>query len=316
MNRFALAVVVIAILIAVSSSFAQIAARWAIAGCNNVGTIYGAQDNNGATISLDNLMFQSQEAKCVALGFPQSMELLRDGSGIVDNQNTPWKTLGTRIYFMGNPAKAFNYKLSGVVLTLTNDNKDEALYMEPSAVKKTKEVAANAARSGTVTDKRDGKIYKTVRIGNQNWMAQNLNYQTGQSWCIDKNISNCEKYGRLYDWNTAKTACLNGWHLPSREEWGALAVAAGGTGTYGDGGTAGKALKSTYGWVDNGNGTDDFGFSALPNGVKDHLSSDWWTATENGSDRAYYRSMYYSVDIVGENYFGKGVGHSVRCVQN
>jgi len=334
MNRFTLTVVTIAILITVSSSFAQLAARWAIVGCNNVGTIYGAQDNNGATISLDNFMFQSQEAKCVALGFPQSMELLRDGSGIVDNKSTPWKTQGNRIYFMGNPAMAFNYKLFGTELTLTNDNKNEALYVEPSAVKRTKEAkeakeaaarktkenqkaAAIAARSGTVTDKRDGKTYKTVRIGNQTWMAENLNYQTDNSRCYYNNNSNCEKYGRLYDWDTAKTACPNGWRLPSDKEWDNLVTAVGGKSV------AGKALKSATGWNNNGNGTDAVGFSALPGGF--HKSDGsfvyvgnagiWWTATYFGRS-AYYRNVNSDDGAVYEAYALKGNGHSVRCVMD
>ena len=113
--------------------------------------------------------------------------------------------------------------------------------------------------------------------------------------------------------------------LPSRDEWGALAKAAGGTGDYGTDGTAGKALKADHGWYNNGNGTDDFGFSALPGGhrysVGDFYYAGnyglWWTATEDGDYGAYYRNMKYDGDYVNEgyNYGNKGYGFSVRCVQ-
>ena len=181
-----------------------------------------------------------------------------------------------------------------------------------------------AQSKGTLTDSRDGQKYKTVKIGGKTWMAQNLNYQTGNSWCYGGDNSNCNKYGRLYDWNTAKIACLKGWHLPSREEWGALAVAAGGTGSYGNGGTAGRALGSASGWDDDGNGTDSYGFSALPGGCRDSdgffysagYNGFWWTATERSGDGAYYRVMGCYDNNVGEGNDDKSYGFSARCVQD
>jgi len=71
-------------------------------------------------------------------------------------------------------------------------------------------------------DERDGKRYKTIKIGNQEWMAENLNYSTGNSWCYDNSSGNCNKYGRLYDWETAKNVCPSGWHLPSKSEFESL----------------------------------------------------------------------------------------------
>ncbi|MDR2693285.1 MAG: hypothetical protein LBB74_03610 [Chitinispirillales bacterium] len=170
--------------------------------------------------------------------------------------------------------------------------------------------------SGAFTDKRDGKTYRAVVIGGKTWMAENLNYETGKSWCYDNKESNCNKYGRLYDWKTAMKTCPSGWHLPSNQEWDGLVGAAGGKTT------AGKKLKSTSGWSGNGNGTDEYGFSALPGGDRYTGGSFinaggrgyWWTATKGGASYAYYRDMYYDYDYVIEFTYYKEYGFAVRCV--
>jgi uncharacterized protein (TIGR02145 family) len=175
---------------------------------------------------------------------------------------------------------------------------------------------AESGGSGTFTDKRDGKTYRTVAIGGKAWMGENLNYETGNSWCYENDNSNCNKYGRLYTWNAAKTACPSGWHLPSSAEWDALVTAVGGNSG------AGKKLKSTNGWNSNGNGTDTYGFSALPGGYRNSDGSFgnvgdygyWWTATEDFADNAYYRRMNYYGGYVYSGNFSKGYGRSVRCV--
>ncbi|MDR2592691.1 MAG: fibrobacter succinogenes major paralogous domain-containing protein, partial [Chitinispirillales bacterium] len=182
---------------------------------------------------------------------------------------------------------------------------------------------------GTFTDNRDGQTYKTVKIGTQTWMAQNINYQTkGGSWCYNNKADNCKKYGRLYDWMTAKTVCPKGWKLPSREDWDSLGQAVGGKRKPNDVGNidwygAGKKLKSKSGWKKNGNGTNDYGFSALPGGLRNYYNGSfsnagyygyWWTATEYDSGNAYDRNMYDHDDNVYEYDNDKDYGFSVRCV--
>jgi uncharacterized protein (TIGR02145 family) len=171
--------------------------------------------------------------------------------------------------------------------------------------------------AGTFTDKRDGKTYKTVKIGKQTWMAENLNYQTKNgSLCYDNKESNCKKYGRLYETGyTLKNVCPAGWHLPSSQEWKDLVLTAGGFDV------AGKKLKSKSGWDGDGNGTDEFGFSAMPGGLnlEDFMGvgtkGSWWTAS---AGNVYW---YFSDgDAAYENYFEEDGGTtsflSVRCVQN
>jgi uncharacterized protein (TIGR02145 family) len=112
------------------------------------------------------------------------------------------------------------------------------------------------------------------------------------------------------------TACPSGWHLPSGADWDALVDAAGGSSI------AGSKLKSKSGWYSDGNGTDAYGFSALPGGYHysggnfDNAGSRgyWWTATEYNADNAYLRYMTYYVDNVYSDNSNKSYAWSVRCV--
>jgi uncharacterized protein (TIGR02145 family) len=183
--------------------------------------------------------------------------------------------------------------------------------------------------SGTFTDSRDGKVYKSVKIGTQTWMAQNLDYNASGSKCQENSDANCTKYGRLYDWATAKTACPTGWHIPSDAEWGALMqfVNPKCSPTYDDCADAGKLLKATSGWNDyrgqSGNGTDDYGFSALPGGCISGVHFDdvgnfghWWSATEYNADKAYSWLVSYSYEDLRRNRLDKSSLRSVRCLQD
>lgn len=216
----------------------------------------------------------------------------------------------------------------------------------------------------TMTDNRDNKVYKTIKIGSQTWMAENLNFDPGQggsgetkydwSWCFKDVAANCAVAGRLYTWAAAidsvklatdvdnpqdcgfqKTCtlpakvqgiCPNGWHLPTKTEWQALFTAVGGQDN------AGKVLKSQTGWYRNGNGTDAYGFSALPAGQGDHGNFNYdaghdaifWSATEYDSGNAafdigsaYYVRLYHDEDRAGGPAIcGKYYGFSVRCIKD
>jgi uncharacterized protein (TIGR02145 family) len=177
--------------------------------------------------------------------------------------------------------------------------------------------------AGMFTDGRDGKKYRMTVIGGSVWLAQNLNYQpqSGQSWCYGNDISNCDKYGRLYIWETAKNACPAGWRLPSPQDWEDLVTASGG------GFEASYKLRAQSGWADEFDGEemgDDGGFAAKPGGCRVHSGGEfngigyfgyWWSATEDGG--AYERFINCCGDDgVGEVVPNDGSGNSVRCVRN
>jgi uncharacterized protein (TIGR02145 family) len=186
-----------------------------------------------------------------------------------------------------------------------------------------KKAAEKKARQGSVNI--DGEEYPTVKINNAVWMAKNLNLNKKGGKCYDNKQENCDKYGKLYNKETAMEICPKGWHLPSKEEWDALIYYAGGEKI------AGSELKATNGWDDddddNGNGTDDYGFAALPGGsshseyiggggsLRDkYIGSEgcWWS-----SGHHYGEGVYYTMSNGNRiNSFYSAKGCSVRCVQD
>jgi len=175
----------------------------------------------------------------------------------------------------------------------------------------------NAAE--TIRDERDGSTYRAVKMPNGTvWTAQNLNYDVDGSWAYCDDEANAAIYGRLYTWEAAKTVCPAGWRLPERWEWAAMINSAGGKDI------AGKKLKAKIGWNDGNNGTDIYGFSALPGGYRDRDGNFygigdfgyWWTATKYG-DR--------TSNICGDKDFDRDIpcsfnfessGYSVRCIKD
>lgn len=204
--------------------------------------------------------------------------------------------------------------------------------------------SSRSVEMGSITDSRDGQTYKTVKIGSQTWMAENLNYKTANSYCYNNKDTNCTKYGRLYIWTAAidsvklykdksiecgvgKTCslpdtvygvCPLGWHLPTQAEWITLFTAVGGQSS------AGYFLKSQTGWYYHGNGMDYFGFSALPAGhgylnVEFDLIGEYaifWSATQMNDDWAYIMGLShdsYGADLAHDV---KIKGLSVRCLKD
>ena len=220
---------------------------------------------------------------------------------------------------------------------------------------------------GLMTDERDGQVYKTVTIGNQTWMAQNLNYAYTQpindldsgSWCYNNDPENCTKYGRLYTWAAAMDSiayfkeendnclkscthdcekcgqgvnwqigfyfrkfegfnltgvCPENWHIPSVNEWKALLDLVNTI-----------DLKSTSGWIDDGNGTDKFGFSVFPAEIIGEIACFWTPVqityrldefqTISDFENAFAFCFLNDNNSAMYEDFDKNTAKSIRCVK-
>jgi uncharacterized protein (TIGR02145 family) len=179
--------------------------------------------------------------------------------------------------------------------------------------------------NNTFKDSRDGTVYKTVTIGKQVWMAENLNYETDSGcWVYDNDPSFASTNGRLYNWETAQKVCPSGWHLPSDDEWKELEDFISGEG---HSGTEGTALKATSGWYNNGNGTDDYGFKAIASGNRMYNGDNYdfysmgqivlfWTSTGGDSNLALNWTLVYHFEHLERGINDKSAGFSVRCVRD
>jgi uncharacterized protein (TIGR02145 family) len=178
------------------------------------------------------------------------------------------------------------------------------------------------ACSESFTDLRDGQSYDVVKIGNLTWMAENLNFATEASVCPDGDSRNCKRLGRLYTWSEAKTVCPEGWRLPTNADFESLLAQSNAGAVLND---VGAKLKSRDGWFKKGNGSDEFGFNALPAGYGTGRKFDgiggyayFWSATEdleNPESNAYYLFLSFNSDAASLNAFSKEDYRSVRCVQ-
>jgi uncharacterized protein (TIGR02145 family) len=197
-------------------------------------------------------------------------------------------------------------------------------------------------------DTRDGQTYSSVKIGSQTWMAENLNYNADGSKCYSNQDSYCNTYGRLYDWATAmdfsvscnstncasqvnvkhRGICPSGWHIPNASDWDILMnyVQTDNGSTYNPDGSAsiaGKYLKATSGWDNDGNGQDTYGFAALPSGYG-HSSGTvtagsqgyWWSTSEYGNTNAYRRYILSVMDSMSWLNYVKSYLYSVRCIKD
>lgn len=169
---------------------------------------------------------------------------------------------------------------------------------------------------GSEADLRDREIYKTVKIGNIEWLTRNLNYDTGNSLTSDLPTTDG---GRLYSWNDAVTACLDGWRMPTVEEWRVIINEVGGDSI------AARYLKSQSEEWDNLQGNDSLGFSALPAGFIPTFSNkkvrstnklgSWWAFSMLNEKEAYQVRMTDVDDRVEIIPTKIEAGLSVRCIR-
>ena len=241
-----------------------------------------------------------------------------------------------------NEQKLFNEQYNEMVANITvllenwmlqdtaYQNNLKRQHKEMKLQQETKDNQVNISNSDALVskpfiDERDGKMYQTVKIGQQIWMAENLAYKTDIGcWAYDNNESNGTTYGYLYTWETAKKGCPIGWHLPTDAQWTTLTDELNGLRK------AGTEMKSTNGWTDPKSKdiiiSNSSGFSAIPGGYRDNNATfkgigtlgDWWSCNEDENilGSVIARSMSNDYNGIARVSFDKIIGISVRCVKD
>ena len=225
----------------------------------------------------------------------------------------------------------FSLLFTGLLTACIFDSEDEE---EWDAAKVCPETGTNSygmPNRGSFTDERDGQVYKYTTIGNQVWMAQNLNYDIEGSSCLFQE-DNCVERGRHYPFALVMGGglCPKGWHVPSLDEWDKLVKSVDGPGV------GAVHLKSTSGWNplnpgERSNGNDECGFSALPvsreKAVHQGYDAFFMTSTDRcdlGSDCENYSRYFYAKrmesksDSITQNYYlvQYGENQAIRCVKD
>lgn len=276
------------------------------------------------------------------------------------------KVTSSSSVILSSDSKSSSSNTSSTSVQSSSSSKNEAISSSSVSISSSSVILSGG--EGTLKDSRDNQVYKTVTIGTQTWMAENLNYAykgktstfDSSSFCYDDDPTNCSKYGRLYLWSAAmdsagtwstngkgcgngkfclptypvRGVCPEGWHLPTEEDFRILSRGTGATWDernfyYID---AGKYLKSTSGWNDNGNGTDAYGFSALPAGISLQggpfhqlgYIATFWSATrviesnvdDFYSDDAFAMTLYQNSDHAFLSSQHMYVASSVRCLKD
>lgn len=191
----------------------------------------------------------------------------------------------------------------------------------------------------------DGRTYQTVKIGNQEWMAENLNvsaFRNGATipevktnaewerfgvegkpaWCFyENNTANGAKYGKLYNWyavNDPRGLAPQGWHIPTAADWTQL------TNYLGEDAAGIKMKSAEGGWKDNSNGSNSSGFNGLPGGYRDPIGvfddneccGFWWSSTKDNTGKIRPCSLRYNYDHLYRDHNEKEYGMSVRCLKD
>lgn len=219
------------------------------------------------------------------------------------------------IYFIISTVVVISIALiSGCEFKSKNNKEVEALIkaLEKQAGDSTQKaiVFDTTGAKGTFKDKRDKYIYKTIKIGTQIWMAENLRYAAKKgSMCLNDNDSNIARCGRLYEFEAAKIACPAGWRLPSEAEWDSLIMLAGGYGETGfrnlrEAGPSGFDLCSC-----GAKGAD---------GVYIESDGHYWTSTifEKNGEPTWLLFDKFDEDVVPNTAFDPKISFSVRCIKD
>lgn len=281
--------------------------------------------------------------------------ILSDGNATITSRGVCWST--ERNPTVNDDSTQDGTGIGSWISQITRLNQDTTYYVRAYAttaigITYGNELSFKTAKItyNSFNDPRDGNSYKSVTIGYQTWMAENLAYlphvSTDKSnaepryYVVNYTESNVNEaknteeyltYGVLYNWPAAKSSCPDGWHLPSNYEWEQLESFIGMSENdirkVGWRGTdEGLKLKSKTGWSNEGNGIDAYGFGALPaggtNGVGGYFNigqlGEWWSSSIGmGDSYIDFRKLDYNESTVARYYTSSsGAGLSVRCLKD
>ena len=312
---------------------------------NSIGTAYGLEKNFTTNDGIPDLT--TTEITNITVNSALSGGNISDDGGLsITSRGVCWNKTGNPTLANCDDYTTDGSGLDSYISYLTDLDENTLYYVTAYA---TNEVGTGYGNiesfttleppCGELTVNYGGQIYNTVLIGNQCWFKENLNIGTRiddvneqtdnsiiEKYCYGNDELNCDEYGGLYQWDEmmqytttqgTQGICPDGWHLPTDDEWTSLVNYAGGSSN------AGYKLKSISGWYNNGNGSDEYGFDALPcggswyavfNGLTQH--ANFWLSDEQGYSLALLKSLYYYSDEVLHYGNDKGCGLSVRCVKD
>ncbi|WP_163437869.1 FISUMP domain-containing protein [Fibrobacter succinogenes] len=181
---------------------------------------------------------------------------------------------------------------------------------------------------GELLDERDNQVYRTVKIGNQIWMAQNLNFATSSSACLLDDSTKCSFAGRLYAAGFGNSICPAGWHVPDNGEWDTLFVSCGGSRDERYETIWNLDVHAHSGWQ-VGNGSNKSGFSAIASGSKSYNTKTkettyntgdfayfWSSSVNENGYRFYFVTGYYGNFLRIYDVVGRTVSYSIRCIKD
>jgi len=298
---------------------------------------FSISSKSSSTLGHIGSLFKFDASACSDDSTPISELMVRwdfDGDGIYD---TEWST---------DKLSSYKYTKEGeYTINIEVKDEEEKVCVESKSL---------TIISPTFTDSRDNKTYKTVIIGKQVWMAENLAYEIPgkeiqgsmwsrnkayDAWCYYENdkITYGESCGIFYQWEAALSACPSGWHIPSKKEWNELKDYLANNGYNYDGTIGGreykigKSIATNSDWKistvvgavgDNQENNNSSGFAAFPTGLRMHymgfmylsLDSYWWTSTEYYLDSACGINLYYKNRSLEFVGHSKTSGMPIRCV--
>jgi uncharacterized protein (TIGR02145 family) len=250
--------------------------------------------------------FEPNRSTCIAPCKVSFENLSRNATRFI------WQVNGKKEASSRNYQKTFNstgkYNIKLIASSGSNNNTYEQFVRIDAPAPPTSQPSSPSQSSGTFVH--GGQTYKWLKLKDgKNWMAQNLNYKTPDSWCYQDKDANCAKYGRYYNFESAQKACPSGWHLPNDQEWKNMINAYGGKG---------PAYKSL---VDSGN----VGFNGLLSGHRYEAKGsylvfgnvgDYWSSRETGPTAArFYRFDGPTKELTQQGNL-KSYGFNCRCIQN